>query len=242
MSSTVLHGSGRVFTAVIYHTYLWLSQKHISSFNNLIFHSKSIFKGLYVTVKNNFLWGANDCDFYFWKPCCCALCTAIKLGRGKVNVLSCPILCVYKRGLEGHERGSVLHMGLPKAQSPLLSQPIYGYISRTVSLTALWRFTGSLAHSHKCNSPQSARPSSQTDFLLIYRVGSWPMRTVALSHCHNNSSRSDWSELKELQFSRSQLSWYQSGRRWDCLPKLCDNDHGSCGADRTRALIRYTPF
>lgn len=28
------------------------------------------------------------------------------------------------------------------------------------------------------------------------------MRTVALSHCHNNSSRSEWSEL---QFSRSQL-------------------------------------
>lgn len=43
----------------------WLKQKHIPSINIFRAHSRSIFNGLQVIIKNQFLYGANEWSFYF---------------------------------------------------------------------------------------------------------------------------------------------------------------------------------
>ncbi len=44
----------------------WLPHKHISSFNNLGPHIRFVLKGLYIISKNQFLYGENEWDFFYF--------------------------------------------------------------------------------------------------------------------------------------------------------------------------------
>lgn len=65
-SDYTIQYSMRIISEILIFKYVVVI-KH-TSLNHLRAHSRSILKGLYIIIKNQFLYGRNACDFYFQNP------------------------------------------------------------------------------------------------------------------------------------------------------------------------------